>query len=91
MNHGTKKFKTEINASPEKAWDVLWREESYSKWTAPFMEGSLAETDWQEGSKILFLDPDRNGIVSQIKTKKQRIYVLYASRHWKKWKGRYKV
>lgn len=72
-----KTFKTEINAPPEKVWDVLWRDETYNKWTAPFMEGSHAETDWQEGSKILFLGPDRNGMVSQIKTKKNNEFMSF--------------
>nr|MBA2421736.1 SRPBCC domain-containing protein [Chitinophagales bacterium] len=37
------------------------------KWTGAFQEGSYAETDnWKEGSKVLFLDGKRNGMVSQV-------------------------
>jgi hypothetical protein len=35
-------------------------------WTAVFAEGSRAETDWQEGSKTLFVDGNNNGMVSTI-------------------------
>jgi len=60
-------FKTKINASKEKVWKVLWGDETYPKWTAPFMEGSRAETDWEQGGKIHFLGPDGNGMVARIK------------------------
>ena len=59
-------FDTEINAPREKVWDVLWGKESYPLWTAPFAEGSRVETDWQKGSKALFLDGNNRGMVSRI-------------------------
>lgn len=59
-------FETRINASRKKVWDVLWNDDTYPKWTAAFMPGSYAESDWKEGSKILFLDPERNGMLSMI-------------------------
>ncbi|MCR9226815.1 MAG: SRPBCC domain-containing protein [Flavobacteriaceae bacterium] len=62
------KFKIIIKATPEKVWQVLWNDSTYRKWTTVFAEGSFAETDWQEGSKALFLGPDRGGgMVSRIK------------------------
>ncbi len=61
-------FKISINAPREKVWKVLWNDVTYREWTAPFAEGSHAVTDWKEGSKVLFLDPDNNGMVSKIKT-----------------------
>jgi hypothetical protein len=60
------KFQTLINASKEKLWDTLWSDESYRAWTSAFMEGSMAETDWKEGSKVLFLDGKGSGMVSRI-------------------------
>lgn len=54
-------FTTHINAPRERVWQVLWEDASYRYWTAVFHEGSYAESDWQEGSKILFLGPDGNG------------------------------
>jgi hypothetical protein len=59
-------FKTVINAIPEKVWEVLWNDDTYRKWTAVFSEGSHAETDWKEGSKVLFLDGAGQGMVSKI-------------------------
>ncbi|MBA2423398.1 MAG: SRPBCC domain-containing protein, partial [Chitinophagales bacterium] len=60
-------FSTSINASKEKVWKTLWDDSSYRKWTGAFQEGSYAETDnWKEGSKVLFLDGKRNGMVSQV-------------------------
>jgi len=59
-------FKTVINAAPEKIWKVLWNDDTYRQWTSAFSEGSYAETDWQEGSKVLFLDGKGQGMVSKI-------------------------
>lgn len=61
-----KEFKISINASPEKVWNTLWSKVTYPLWTFPFSEGSRAETDWQKGSKALFLNPDNNGMTSEI-------------------------
>lgn len=70
-------FKTVINASPEKVWDVLWTDETYRKWTTAFTEGSYAETDWKEGSKVLFLDNDRSGMVSRIVESRPNEYMSF--------------
>lgn len=64
------RFKTLINATPEKVWKVLWDEDTYRQWTSVFCEGSYAEGDWKQGSKILFLSPGRNGMTSIITVKK---------------------
>ncbi|MDN3670698.1 SRPBCC domain-containing protein [Echinicola jeungdonensis] len=60
------KFKILINAKPEKVWKILWDDATYRQWTKVFSEGSRAESDWKEGSKILFLDGKGNGMVSKI-------------------------
>jgi len=72
-----KEFKTVIKASKEKVWSVLWSDGTYPIWTAPFGEGSRAETDWQEGSRILFLGSNNNGMVSKILTKKANEYMSF--------------
>ncbi|WP_316787147.1 SRPBCC domain-containing protein [Pedobacter frigiditerrae] len=59
-------FNIEINASREKVWDVLFGEKTYPIWTAAFGEGSRVETDWQKGSKALFLGSEDSGMVSRI-------------------------
>ena len=50
-----KQFKIEIAAPREKVWKILWGDKTYPAWTSVFAEGSRAETDWEEGSKVLFL------------------------------------
>lgn len=59
-------FKIAIDAPREKVWTVLWADDSYRAWTAPFTEGSHAITDWKKGSKVLFLDGKGMGMVSKI-------------------------
>ncbi|MCX2493461.1 SRPBCC domain-containing protein [Pedobacter sp. PF22-3] len=60
------KFKTTINASKEKVWDVLFGVDSYPKWTAVFAEGSQVETDWKKGSRAIFGDGKGNGMLAVI-------------------------
>ena len=64
-----KQFKIEIAAPKEKVWKVLWGDNTYPVWTAPFAEGSQVETNWEEGSKVLFLDGKGEGMVSTIAKK----------------------
>lgn len=68
-------FSTSINASPEKVWNILWTDATYRKWTAAFMEGSYAVTDWKEGSKVLFLDGKGMGMVSRIAVNRPNEYM----------------
>lgn len=62
------KFPVSINAPKEKVWEKLWEDKNYRTWTAAFMEGSYAESDWKEGSKIKFLTPKGEGMFSVIET-----------------------
>ena len=64
-----KQFKIEIAAPREKVWKILWGDKTYFAWTSVFAEGSRAETDWEEGSKVLFLDGKGEGMVSTIAQK----------------------
>lgn len=61
-------FKTSINAPKEKVWKTLWDDATYGKWTSVFSPTSYADTDWKEGSKVLFLDGGGSGMVSRIET-----------------------
>jgi hypothetical protein len=63
------KFEIQINATPEKVWNVLWDDATYFQWTSAFGEGGKAVSDWQEGSKIFFLASDGSGMVSEIARK----------------------
>lgn len=62
-------FSTSINAPKNKVWDILWYDETYRKWTSVFMEGSSAQSDWNEGSRIYFTDGKGSGMYSSIAKK----------------------
>ena len=62
----TKKYSVLINAPKEKVWKILWDDDTYREWTSVFSEGSYAESDWQEGSKIRFLSREGSGMYSII-------------------------
>lgn len=60
-------FRITINAPREKVWNILWDDANYRKWTTAFHEGSHAVTDnWKKGSKVLFLGPNGEGMVSRV-------------------------
>jgi len=70
-------FNIVINATPEKVWKVLWADDTYRKWTSAFAEGSCAETDWKQGSKVLFLDGKSSGMVSKIAETRPNEYMSF--------------
>jgi uncharacterized protein YndB with AHSA1/START domain len=59
-------FTISINAAPENVWKILWSNDTYTQWTAPFAEGSQVKTDWQKGSQVLFHDGNNNGMMAEI-------------------------
>ncbi|MEP7237445.1 MAG: SRPBCC domain-containing protein [Ferruginibacter sp.] len=70
-------FTTTIQAPKQKVWRTLWDDESYKAWTAAFAEGSCAVSDWQEGSKILFLDAKGDGMYSTIAKKTENEFISF--------------
>jgi len=71
-------FKIDINAPKEKVWDTMLDDNTYRKWTEPFMPGSYYKGDWNKGSKILFLAPGEKGeggMVSRIKENRKYEYI----------------
>lgn len=63
------KFTVSIEAPKEKVWQILWNDDTYPKWTAVFSPGSKAVSDWKEGSKILFVNENNDGMHSIIAKK----------------------
>ncbi len=59
-------FAIVIDAPREVVWDILWSDATYRQWTAVFSAGSRAETTWQKGSKVLFVDASNEGMVATI-------------------------
>jgi hypothetical protein len=62
-------FQVTIDAPREKVWNILWDDKSYRAWTSVFGPGSHAKTDWNKGSKVLFLGDGGSGMVSMIEDK----------------------
>lgn len=50
----------EIDASPERVWDVLTQPGYAKQWGSEFGEGTHVETDWKVGSEVLWKDKDGN-------------------------------
>lgn len=61
-----KSFNIRIDAPRETVWNILWGDATYPQWASAFMEGSRAETDWQEGSRVLFVDAKKDGMIAVI-------------------------
>ena len=55
-----------INATPEQAWNALLDHENYKIWAGEFSPGSYADTDWKEGSKVVFTDGSGYGILGRV-------------------------
>ena len=70
-------FTQSINAPKEKVWSTLWDDATYRQWTSAFSPSSYAESDWNEGSKILFLGDNRSGMVSKIETKRLNEFMSF--------------
>lgn len=56
----------EINASKEKVWEVLHDNKYIREWYSEFSEGSHAATDWMVGSKAVFTDNSKGGLIGRI-------------------------
>ena len=55
-----------INASKEKVWDVLTKDEFTRIWYAEFSPGSHADTTWEVGSKAVFTDNSGSGLIADV-------------------------
>ena len=73
-------FSVRINAPRERVWNVLWDDVTYRDWTSVFAEGSYAVSDWNEGSRIQFLDPGSGSGMSAV-IEKKRPNELMSFRH----------
>ncbi len=55
-----------IKSTKSAVWDVLLKDEYTRIWYAEFCEGTHAITDWKVGSKAIFLDNSKRGIVGKV-------------------------
>lgn len=60
----------DIHAPKEKIWNVLMDDHYSRQWYAEFSAGTYAETDWNEGSKVVFQDDSKSGIIGIIESNK---------------------
>ncbi|WEK36979.1 MAG: SRPBCC domain-containing protein [Candidatus Pseudobacter hemicellulosilyticus] len=60
----------DIQASPEKVWNVLINDQLIREWYAFFSPGSHAITDWQTGSPVQFLDDTQCGMIGKVAASK---------------------
>ncbi len=54
-------YSIRIKAPKEKVWGTLIGDTTYPEWTSPFMADSSFKGSWEQGSKIRFVAPDKNG------------------------------
>lgn len=66
MKKRTIRKSIEISAPPEIVWDVLFEDNFTRQWYAEFSEGCYADTDWKLGSKAIFSDHSRSGLIGRI-------------------------
>ncbi len=72
-----KEFVTNINAPRNMVWHTLWNDSYYREWAGVFYEGCYAQSDWQQGSEILFLSPEKSGMYSIIETKEEPTHMAF--------------
>ncbi|HWR32096.1 MAG TPA: SRPBCC domain-containing protein [Chitinophagaceae bacterium] len=71
-------FSAKINAPKQKVWEMLWDIDTYRIWTSAFTEGSDVKTDnWNEGSKVLFLDDKGGGMVSMVAANRKNEHMSF--------------
>ena len=68
-------FGVTIRAPRSLVWDTMLGPESYKAWTAAFSEGSHYVGSWDKGSKIQFLSPSGDGMISEIAENKLHEFV----------------
>lgn len=59
-----------LNSPKENVWEVLLNDKFTRIWYAEFSAGSHAETDWKVGSKAVFTDDSKCGLIGTVITNK---------------------
>jgi len=72
------RFRTEIDAPRSTVWSTMLDDATYREWTAEFSPGSHYEGDWNEGSRIRFVGPGKDGdsgMLSRVRANRPHEYV----------------
>ena len=64
-------FTTQISATPEKVWNVLFTQDSYGKCSSAMNPGTYFEGNWEEVSIMKFLDQKNNGMYNLVEINKE--------------------
>ena len=72
-------FTVDIQAPRATVWRHVISPKSYEHWTSAFAEGSRFEGSWDQGSRIRFLSPTGDGMVSEIA--ESRLHEFMSIRH----------
>ncbi len=69
----------DINAPAEQVWKTLTDDALTRQWYAEFSEGTYGDTDWEEGSKAIFVDATNCGMIGRIEqaTRPEKIVIAY--------------
>ncbi len=67
----------EIQASPEKIWEVLWNPKTFSEWRGFFNPNASFQSDWKVGGQTRFLDSANSGLVSTISNLEESRFVTF--------------
>lgn len=59
-------FSEQIAAPVQRVCDLMLDPNGYRKWTSAFAEGCYFEGSWERGSRIKFLAPSGDGLVTEI-------------------------
>lgn len=59
-------FQIEVNATPEKVWNILFNDETYRQWTAVFCQGSYYKGTLKQGGRVHFLTPEGSGMYADV-------------------------
>lgn len=68
-------FDVSINARRDAVYRLMLAQGSYRQWTSVFCAGSFYEGSWDKGTRMLFLDPERNGMYATIAEHRPGEYV----------------
>lgn len=59
-------FSTEINATKERVWDTLWRDETFREWAGIIDPGTHQVGNLKEGNEIQFISGNGYGVTSLV-------------------------
>lgn len=69
-------FSIKINAPKKRVWDTMLADETFRLWAGEISEGAYYQGDWEQGSKITFINASGNGVLSRIAENKPYELIL---------------